>query len=84
MWTLLLQTKSLADLHSVIKHRINESDPPPEIKLEYGTNVYIEDKKDKFIYKELYDGATLVARYVKITVTVNVGKRNYSVHPLRV
>jgi len=31
------------------------------------------------IYKELMDGATLVARYVKITVYVEVGKRSYTV-----
>lgn len=62
-----------------MRDRINKHSPPPEIRLEYGEGVYVENKSDKLIHKELFDGATLFAKYVKITVYVNVGKRDYSV-----
>ena len=62
-----------------MKHRIDRNTPPPEILLEYGAGVHVESS-NKFIHKELFDGATLVARYVKITVYVDAGKRNYTIN----
>ena len=63
----------------MIKQRINRNNPPPEVRLEYGAGVHVENTKDKLIHNELFDGATLIARYVKISVHVNVGKRNYTI-----
>ena len=41
----------------MVKHKIDRNIPPPEIRLEYGTGIYIENNSS-LIYKELMDGAT--------------------------
>ena len=64
----------------MVNHRIDRDHPPPEIRLEYGAGVYIENKDDKLISEELFDGAILLAKYVKITTYVNDNRRVYSVH----
>jgi len=63
----------------MVRDRINKNSPPPEIRLEYGAGVHVENKSDKLIHKELFDGVILLVRYVKITVYVNAGRREYSV-----
>ena len=64
----------------MVKDRINRNIPPPEIRLEFGAGIHVENKNDKLIHKELFDGATLIAKYVKISVHVNAGKaRNYTI-----
>ena len=63
----------------MVKYRIDRNIPPPEICLEYGAGVYVENRNDKLIHKELFDGATLIAKYVKISVYVNAGIRNYTI-----
>ena len=64
----------------MVRHRIDRDKPPSEILLEYGDGVLIENNNDKLIYQELFDGATLLARYVKITVYVNDNKRVQSLN----
>ena len=63
----------------MIKHRIDRNIPPPEICLEYGAGVNLENKSDKLVHKELFDGATLIAKYMKISIYVNTGSRVYTI-----
>ena len=62
-----------------MKHRIDRNTPPPRIRLEYGAGVHVESS-NKLIHKELFDGATLVARYEKITVYVEIGNKNFTIN----